>query len=350
MESAIPKHLTCPRSRERRIDDDFVPPFPAWVARADASVKDVVMGYFGVQSKGPDAFAKARAALQHIVGGFSLADGPGRHDLAHYVDEAGYDNLIAIAYWDNQPSFAHWQASPAIDWWWSDEARLGDGLGYFREILSPGTERFETLFSTADRKEGVGALMGETSAEIQEHGYWGSMRDRLPIAQIDSIEPSGALSVRGLAPGPGRRTKINGHQNLAVIRSGQEWTETEGKERDLYLGEMEPTLCAGMNFLRDEGQSIGCYANRYMRHIDASGQLLEKSFGLSYWHSLADMERWSESHPTHLAIFGTFMRIVQELNFQLKLRLYHEVTVLDSSQQDFEYVNCHPETGLMRGV
>jgi aldoxime dehydratase len=113
---------------------------------------------------------------------------------------------------------------------------------------------------------------------------------------------------------------------------------------------MEPILRAGMDFLRDEGQSIGCYANRYMRHIDASGQLLEKSFGLSYWHSLADMERWSESHPTHLAIFGTFMRIVQELNFQLKLRLYHEVTVLDSGQQDFEYVNCHPKTGLMRGV
>jgi aldoxime dehydratase len=350
MESAIPRHLTCLRSRERRIDDDFVPPFPAWVARADTSVKDVVMGYFGVQSKGPDALAQAHIALQHMVSGFSLADGPGRYDLAHYVDEAGYDNLIAIAYWNQPQSFALWQASPVIDGWWSDEARLGDGLGYFREILSPGTERLETLFSTADRKEGVGALMGGTSAEIQEHGYWGSMRDRLPIAQIDSIEPSGTLSVRGLAPGQGCRTKINGHQNLAVIRSGQEWTEAEGKERDLYLGEMEPILHAGMNFLRDEGRSIGCYANRYMRHIDASGQLLEKSFSLSYWHSLADMERWSESHPTHLAIFGTFMRIVQELNFQLKLRLYHEVTVLDSGQQDFEYVNCHPKTGLMRGV
>ena len=350
MESAIPRHLTCPRSRERRIDDDFVPPFPAWVARADASVTDVVMGYFGVQSKGLDALAKAHVALQHIVGGFSLTEGPGRHDLAHYVDEAGYDNLIAIAYWDKPQSFARWQALPAINEWWSDEARLGDGLGYFREILSPDTERFETLFSTADRKEGVGALMAGTSAEIQEHGYWGSMRDRLPIAQTDPVEPSGMLGVCGLAPGPRRRTRISGHRNLAVIRSGQEWTETEGKERDRYLGQMEPILHAGMDFLRDEGRSIGCYASRYMRHIDASGQWLEKSFGLSYWHSLADMERWSESHPTHLAIFGTFMGIVQELNFQLKLRLYHEVTVLESGQQDFEYVNCHPKTGLMRGV
>ena len=35
----------------------------------------------------------------------------------------------------------------------------------------------------------------------------------------------------------------------------------------------------------------------------------------------ADMERWSESHPTHVAIFGTFRRIVQELNCDLKQAL-----------------------------
>ena len=47
-----------------------------------------------------------------------------------------------------------------------------------------------------------------------------------------------------------------------MIRSGQEWTETEGRERDLYLKEMEPVLREGMNYLRDQGRPIGCYSNR----------------------------------------------------------------------------------------
>jgi aldoxime dehydratase len=105
-----------------------------------------------------------------------------------------------------------------------------------------------------------------------------------------------------------------------------------------------------LDFLRDAGLPVGCYANRYMRHIDAAGKPMEKTFGLSYWHSLADMERWAEAHPTHVEIFGAFMRIVQELNFDLKLRLYHEVAVLQAADQEYEYINCHPRTGLLNGV
>ena len=113
---------------------------------------------------------------------------------------------------------------------------------------------------------------------------------------------------------------------------------------------MEPVLREGMDFLRDDGRAIGCYSNRYMQHIDATGGRTEKSFGVSLWRSLADMERWSESHPTHVAIFGTFMRIVQELQFQLKLRVYHEVSVLKPDEQDYEYINCHPRTGLLAAL
>jgi aldoxime dehydratase len=44
------------------------------------------------------------------------------------------------------------------------------------------------------------------------------------------------------------------------------------------------------------------------------------------------------------------MRIVQELQFQLKLRVYHEVSVLKPDEQEYEYVNCHPNTGLLNAV
>ncbi|WP_348270896.1 phenylacetaldoxime dehydratase family protein [Hyphomicrobium sp. GJ21] len=32
------------------------------------------------------------------------------------------------------------------------------------------------------------------------------------------------------------------------------------------------------------------------------------------------------------------------------LTLYHEVSVFDASKQYFEYINCHPKTGVMRAV
>jgi aldoxime dehydratase len=350
MESAIAEHLKCPRTRHRRVEDDYAPPYPAWSARAPGAVRQVVMGYFGVQSRGAGMQGRACAALMRIASGFALPDGPGHHDFAHHVDAAGCDNMVAIAYWSDPAAHARWCAAPEVDAWWRSDERLADGLGYFREIVAPRAEHFETMFNTPDRLEGVGVVMGGVSGELQEHGYWGSMRDRIPLSQTDAMAPSGTRAVIAGAPAPGQRVRIAGHENIAMIRSGQEWADTTGQERALYLGEMEPVLREGMDFLRDQGLRIGCYSNRYMQHLDAKGAPLEKSFGLSFWHSLADMERWAESHPTHVAIFGSFMRYVQALNFQLQLRVYHEVSVLKADEQSYEYINCHAGSGLMNGL
>lgn len=350
MESAIAEHLRCPRTRHRRIEDDYAPPYPAWSARAPQAVGQVVMGIFGVQSRGREMQGRACAALMQIARGFALPDGPGHHDLAHHVDAEGHDNMVAIAYWDDPACFERWCATPEIDGWWRSEQRLADGIGYFREIALPCAEHYETLFNTPDRLEGVGVVMGGISGDIQEHAYWGSMRDRIPLSQSDPMAPAGTRTLLTGGAAPGRRVQVAGHENVALIRSGQEWTDTEGRERLLYLEEIEPVLREGMDFLRDQGLPIGCYSNRYMQHLDATGAPLQKSFGLSFWRSLADMERWAESHPTHVAIFGSFMRYVQALNFQLQLRVYHEVSVLKPDEQRYEYINCHPRTGLLNGL
>jgi aldoxime dehydratase len=308
------------------------------------------MGYFGVQSMGGRGVGSG-SAIEPILASLKLDYGPLHYDVAQYVDAEGYDTSIAIGYWTSTGCFDRWRHSAAVAGWWDDAQRLGDGVGYFREIVFPEAERFETLFSARDQLEGVGVAMGALSAEdIQEHGYWGSMRERIALAQTDAILPTGELAIASGSPGLGQRVRVQGHQNLAVIRSGQDWSSTTGRERDLYLSKMEPVFREGMNFLRDRGREVGCYSNRYMHHVDGAGRVLEKSFGHSYWHSLDAMERWSEAHPTHVEIFGTFMRIVQELNFQVQLRLYHEVSVLKPDQQDYEYLNCHPKTGLLNAL
>ena len=44
-----------------------------------------------------------------------------------------------------------------------------------------------------------------------------------------------------------------------------------------------------------------------------------------------------------------FRSYVQALNFQLQLRVYHEVSVLKADEQRYEYINCHARTGLLNG-
>lgn len=346
MELAIAPHLRCPRTRDRAIGDDYVPMFPGYVARPRPSIDRIVMAHFGVQAQAAGKKADAWAALRRIVGSFSAPDGPGHHELAFHADTAGQDTFLALAYWDAPDRFSRWVAQPAVDAWWQSEQRLNDGLGYFREIVSPRIERYESLLSDSDRGEGAGCVLGGISeAPIQEHGYWGSSRDRLPLSQTDEMVATGALAF-GEGPNPKGRIRIAGHENMAFIRSGQDWAETDGKERDLYLREMEPPLRTGMEFLAREGRALGCYSSRYMRHLDDAGQPIDRTFGMAYWRSLSELKRWAWSHPTHKAIVGSFPPVAKQLNFDLKLRLYHEVAVLKAEEQSYEYINCHPATGL----
>ena len=75
MDSAIPLHLRTPRTRHKRVPDDYTPPYPSFVARHKPQVVRVVMAFFGVQYRGA-APALATEALAWIAKRFGAADGP----------------------------------------------------------------------------------------------------------------------------------------------------------------------------------------------------------------------------------------------------------------------------------
>lgn len=342
MESAIPAHLRTERTQPTAMSEGHTPPFPAWSTRFDPLVGQVVMAYFGVQSVRPLSIED----LEPITGRFSLPNGPGYWDPAHCQDAAGFHNLIAIAYWSDPSRFIQWRRDSGFDGWWNDPKRLEDSVGWFIEIVSPTTDRFETLQASLGGPEGVSHLSVSLSENpVQEHGYWGSVRDRFAIAQTDPL--------RGETPETSpnshqTRVRLPGRQNLCLIRSGQDWAATRDKERNLYLHDILPVLEEGMTFLRDQGKSLGCLSCRFMRVLDNdTGEPLEKSFGLAHFDELAHLEEWAKTHPTHLAIFGGFMRYVRALEFRISLRLYHEVAVIPADAQCFEYINCHPGSGLL---
>ncbi|MDJ0115151.1 phenylacetaldoxime dehydratase family protein, partial [Rhodococcus erythropolis] len=67
------------------------------------------------------------------------------------------------------------------------------------------------------------------------------------------MQASGELRVVAGDPAAGGRVVVRGHDNIALIRSGQDWADAEADERSLYLDEILPTLQSGMDFLRDNG-------------------------------------------------------------------------------------------------
>ncbi|MEV6872195.1 phenylacetaldoxime dehydratase family protein [Amycolatopsis sp. NPDC051128] len=341
MESAIPAHLVTERTEPVAHPPGWQPPYPSFVARFAPSVTQVAMAYFGVQYRAGSEPPIVRTALAGIDA--ACADGPGHVDRARYVDEAGYETIVRIAYWDDVSEHERWFAT-ARELWLSDRHSC-DEAGFFVEVLRPSTSRFETLFSN-DRIEGVAHLAGTLSGEVREHAYWGGARDRIPLAQRDALEPAAPPVVVD----DGVRRVVRGQHNLCLIRSGQDWTDTDGDERRMYLEEVEPVLRAGMDFLREDGNAVGCYANRYLRLVDEDGNTLDKSFGMSWWRSLADLDRWAKDHPTHKAIFGQAMKYLSTLGPAARLRLYHEVTVAAADEQYFEYLGCHPGTGMLRAA
>src|SRR5690349_7117982 len=115
MESAIPAHLETPRTRHKRVPDDYQPPYPSFVVRYKPGVSRVVMAYFGVQYRGA-APAAAADALAEIEGLFARAGGPSHWDRAHFVDQIGYANIVSVAYWDDTARCDGWFASAREAW------------------------------------------------------------------------------------------------------------------------------------------------------------------------------------------------------------------------------------------
>jgi aldoxime dehydratase len=342
MESAIPQHLMMERTQPVGLRPGWQPPYPSFVARFAPSVTRVAMAYFGVQYRSEsEPPAIVRTALADLTAASANANGPSHIDRARYIDEAGYLTVVSIAYWDDLARHERWFA--AARQIWLDDQHACHEAGFFIEAVRPSTSRFETLFSN-DRIEGVTHLADTLSSEVAEHAYWGSARDRLPLAQTNPLEPGSPPIVIN----DGTRRVVRGQHNLCLIRSGQDWTDTDGDERRIYLHEVEPVLHAGMDFLRDDGHTIGCYANRYLQLIDDNGNTIDKSFGMSWWRSLTDLDRWAKDHHTHKAIYSQAMKYLSTLSSAARLRLYHEVTVAAADEQHFEYLGCHPGTGMLR--
>ncbi len=313
--------------------DEWIPPYRAWSARTKANIGILHLGVQG-------------AAVQE--GAFTgLPPLPARHiDRAAFTNAAGVENRLLIAYFASSESLdGYLEAAPFQRWWRSCEERTGLGFWQERYVIPP--DRLETLYSFETGAEIGIRSFTPVEAPIAAHAYDGAARDRLAISRSQALSPSFAplSSVDpGIVPG---RVVVTPPENLAVIRSGQDWSQCKDAERATYLDTVHPELADAMTYLRDNPAETGAVSCNLMQELDPDGRPLDRTFGLAQFRSLEDLERWSASHPTHVSILTAFFDLLERFGPEPQLRLYHEIFVLPPTVAVFEYINCRRNTGLL---
>ncbi len=321
--------------------ENWHPPVPAWQADWKDSADPMVTVYFGVQADSPEKltlWASKALYSEHA---------PIRIEQGHYTDQADTHNYLYICYWTRTEYDLWWSLDRNRDWWQSDK-RLSDGVGYWREVVAMPYDRFETLNSSTE-PHGISAVAEELSGPIDEHGYAGGMRDRIALSDESDLKNNASTSTKisALKTDNGKRIKLTPPENTCIIRSGQNWAYCDDEQGSMYLKNVHPVLQKGMRYLRDNPIDSECYCMRFVDIKGSDWQDMPQSFGLGYASDIYAFEEWAKSHPTHLAILDRFMAMAGKFGEKLQLKLWHEVVVLPKDGCEFEYINCHTNTGLL---
>jgi len=348
--------MSCPiRTYPLRKPEGHVPPIPRWQLVLPEHVQQVFTAYVGVQrlATDPPALAAAARASSELREWLApAADAPVAAEEFSVLD--GHDVAgcgVWVCYWTDVDSARRKLAQLRLA---DVHARLGDAspsVGLWCEQFSTAIARLETNYSGLDYLPGLARVPGSTTAAHEVSAYWGAARDRIPDSAHDQFERAKNTAPPLTTPA-GLRERLVGsnYEHMVHIRSGQFWENCGPQESDAYRSKLKPTLEAGLAYLWQNAVDTGTIGLRYLCNLGPEGRQRQETCGAGFFRSLGDLEHWAESHPSHLAIFHGAIDHATAFGAGRKLRTWHEVSVLKQGEAAFEYVNCHPATGVIRFV
>ncbi|MCY4664104.1 MAG: phenylacetaldoxime dehydratase family protein [Acidimicrobiaceae bacterium] len=234
-----------------------------------------------------------------------LTEGPDTPDHFERARIVNTDERVTV--------FLGYWTDPEAQLRWCRRSQALNRPGVLKETAVIPADRWETLHSTPEITPGVRNLLAAELTDV--HEYWGAARDRIPASATSDLAPEPA------DPLPG---------NLCLIRSGQVWEYCGEAERTLYFTDVEPNLTAGIDYLAEHPET-GCISSRFLREQTIDGEDLESTSFVGWFRDLESLEDWSRTHPTHLAIFNSFLAMESDLGFEVDLRLWHEVAVIPAA-------------------
>ena len=331
-----------PAARARSRPETFQPPYDAHTSIFPAEWCDYVMGQFAVQiAPGADGAEMGRALDEALA----QPQRPLHVERVNSTDAKGYANEVRLAYWQNAGEYADWRANPTVAALL--ERPLDGPVGLWREVIVAPAGNVDPTGGAARHLWGVGRHLKQVWERY--HGYYGSMRDRMPNGRLPEIEGAEfALQPRGDAASQGTRLTVDLPHNLCFIRGTFGWRNCPPDARQSFIDELLPVYERGVLFLRDNPVEVSCISARLSRVVDGEPLTGLDGETLAWFTSLKSLEAWTHSHETHAAIFNKAREIALRYHFNANLDLGHEVVVVPGGGVDAEYNNCHPETGFLR--
>jgi aldoxime dehydratase len=341
-------HIEYPRTVAARKPEGHKPAAPRYTLRWENPVDMLVSDYYAIQ-QADMPWDVQKAFFDRVRTSFDHVDGPAAHEIMRFIDESGEINAVVVAYWLDATRHARWSAEAAFpNWLRSDEPMAKPEVGYWRETIAVPYDRFETIYSGPNYKIGFARTVGSSIEPMTTNGYFGAARDRIPVSAIDPLDsplkqtppPRREIASRG------QRLRATTPHNMTALRSGQFWVGAGEEQLADYNENLQPKLMRGMNFLLDNKQDTGTLALRVMTNLDEDGEERAETSVLAYFLSLEQLEDWSKSHVTHLDIYRHAIAMNRQFKEKREVITWHECFVLPSTTA-FEYINCHPSTGVL---
>lgn len=260
-----------------------------------------------------------------------------------------------VCYWLNKESYETSVDQLGLSSIYSNLADAGrDSVGVWLESFSTPTSRLETNYSGLDYLPGLARL---PDTRVEEHSlatYWGAARDRIPSSAHDLFEKDDIQPLNSVPDGLGQHLSGTNFANMVHIRSGQFWENCDAKESASYEEKLEPTLRNGLQYLWDNAVESGALGVRYLLNQDMQASEVDysrkESCVAGFFTDLGSLEGWAKTHRSHLAIYRGALAHAKAFGQERKFRTWHEVSVLEAGDARFEYINCRPETGVIRFI
>jgi len=321
--------------------EGFVAPYDAFEPRFKA-LNDLLLVIFGIEVRAGDATALGQRLLKEL----DRNDGPELLEHGLVKDGFGPSSQTWFAYWKSQNDYETWLSNSEIESMFADPSLLTGNLGLWREVCHISLDHNETSSSREDALTGIANLCD--GLEITPtHAYWGSMRDRMVAAAQSGLEAENNTKSLALNQTMGKRVKVQAAENVCLIKTTQDLSQTNSTQRALYTTNVEPALHAGLHFLRKNPLDSGCIGMRFIEEVTSSGESGNRTVGVGYFASLEHLEQWTHNHPTHIEIMTQFGAMVEQFQGQPGLSLWHEVTVFPVGRLVGDYVNCSADGTLM---
>jgi hypothetical protein len=334
-------------------------PIPRFMLRLPKDVSQVYNTYLGIQQHSDDhkAVLATSLVIKAIQDWLDRDDGPATYESFSVLDDSDTkDSAVWVCYWtDSEKRESSLKSLSLTELHSNLDSSIQPCIGIWQEGFTTDISRLETNYSGLDYLPGLARLPDADTVEHTLSAYWGAARDRIPNSAHDLFPPTTDSAPFNTAlTGRGQHLIGTNHANIVHIRSGQFWENCGQQEADAYEQKLEPTLEAGLKYLREHADETGAIGLRYMRNadlpFDPNGRQRKETCGAGFFANLKDLEAWAHTHASHLRIYRGALAHYKAFGDLRRFRTWHEVSVIGEGDARFEYLNCDLREGLGSGM